>query len=161
VPSLAAQPAQEHAHQHRRVEPVRFGPLVLARDRHARRVDDMHLDSARTQPTRQPEAVTAGLVGNGDTRDRAPGPGRFVLPAPQQPEQGLLVRVQLLERLTLDAWNGPGDQPTRLAQLDDGDQRAVLLERDKRPAQVVWLGHGAAPWVAASADGAPPAPPAP
>ena len=143
VPPLATQPAQEHPHQHRRVEPVRLRPLVLARDRHACRVDDMHLDPARAQPSRQPEAVAASLVRDRDPGNRAPGPGRFVLPTQQQSEQGLLVRVQLLQRPAVDTWNGPGDQPTRLAQLDHGDQRVVLLERDKGPAQIVRLGHGA------------------
>ena len=33
------------------------------------------------------------------------------------------------------------NQPARLAQLDDGYDRAILVQGDEGPAQVIWLGH--------------------
>ena len=62
MPAFAAQPSDEHAYQHRRVEPVRLGPLVLARHRDAGRMNDVGLDAVSDQPSRQPEPVAAGLV---------------------------------------------------------------------------------------------------
>ena len=78
---LAAQPTQERALQQTQVEPVGLRPPVLPRDRHARRMDDMAFDAARLQPTRQPEAVAAGLEGNRNPRDSAAGPDRLIPPA--------------------------------------------------------------------------------
>ena len=160
VVRLAAQPAEKGALEQLGVEPVGLGPPVLARDGDARRVDHVRLDAAGPQPARQPEAVAAGLEGHRDARDRAPGLGRLVPPAPQQPQQRLLVRLELLERLALEARDDPGHQPARLAHLDDRDQRAVLVQGDEGPAQVVRLWHGALHPLASSDDGAPhPAPP--
>ncbi|HWO07909.1 MAG TPA: hypothetical protein VNN80_00475, partial [Polyangiaceae bacterium] len=68
---------------------------------------------------------------------------RLVPPAMQEAERGVLVGLELLERVALEAGHDPGDEPARAAQLDDGDQRAVLLEGDEGPAQVVALRHGA------------------
>jgi hypothetical protein len=47
MPRLAAQPAEQRAHQHLGVEPV--GPALLARDRHAAGVNDMGLDPVTPQ----------------------------------------------------------------------------------------------------------------
>src|SRR5205809_6311011 len=52
-------------------------------------------------------------------------------------------RLQLLARLTLNTRNNAADQPARLAHLDDGNDRAILVEGDEGPAQVVRLGHRA------------------
>src|SRR4051812_32202777 len=65
----------------------------------------------------------------------------------QEAEQGVLVRLELLQRVALEARHDAGDEPARAAQLDDGDQRAVLLEGDEGPAQVVALRHGAPHWL--------------
>lgn len=35
----------------------------------------------------------------------------------------------------------PGDQPTRLTELNHGDQGGGVLEGGERPAQIVLLGH--------------------
>src|SRR5882757_4409384 len=70
-------------------------------------------------------------------------------------------RLQLLARLTLNAGKHPGDQPTRLAHLDDGNHCAILVQGDEGPAQVVRLGHQGTPSVRCSDDGAISSPPAP
>ena len=111
VVRLAAQPAQEGALEQLGVEPVGLGPPVLARDGDARRVDDVGLDAARPQPAGEPEAVAPGLEGDREAGDRAPGPGRLVPPAPQQREQRLLVRRELLQRVAPD----PGHDARRRA----------------------------------------------
>src|SRR6202035_228646 len=54
-----------------------------------------------------------------------------------------------------------GNQPTRLAHLDDGNDRAILVQGDEGPAQVVRLGHQGTPSVGYSDDGAISSPPAP
>jgi hypothetical protein len=74
---------------------------------------------------------------------RVPSPGRLVPPPVQQPEQGALVRLEPLQRVAIETRHDRGDEPARVAQLDDGDQRAVLLEGDEGPAQVIALRHGA------------------
>src|SRR6185437_16223201 len=55
----------------------------------------------------------------------------------------------------------PDNQPTRLAHLDDGNDRAILVQGDEGPAQVVRLGHQGTPSVRCSDDGAISSPPAP
>src|SRR5215472_5920006 len=54
VIGLAAQPTEKGALQQRRIEPVGFGPAMLARNRNAVGVDDLRVDTARPQPPRQP-----------------------------------------------------------------------------------------------------------
>src|SRR5882724_2353643 len=48
---------------------IGLGAPVLARYCYARCVDDVGLNVARPEPTRQPEAVTAGLEGDRDAFD--------------------------------------------------------------------------------------------
>ena len=69
--------------------------------------------------------------------------GGFVSPALQQSEQRLLVRLELLQRVSLDPRNNPGDESARLAHLDNGDDCVTLLQSSEASAQVVWLRHGA------------------
>jgi hypothetical protein len=97
-------------------------------------VNNVGFDITRTQPPRQPEAVTSGLKGDGDTRDIAAGLDRFVAPPLQQPQQRLLVRNQLLQRVAFHPRNNAGDEPARLAHLDDRNERAILTERNERSA---------------------------
>src|SRR5690348_7315441 len=59
-------------------------------------------------------------------------------------------RLQLLARLTLNPGKHPGKQPARLAHLDDGYGRAILVQGDEGPAQVVRLGHCRTPSVNAA-----------
>src|SRR5207248_10938596 len=101
-------------------------------------------------PARQPEAVAAGFEGNRNPHDRAPGPDRLILPAMQQAKQPFWVRLELLARLTLNAGKHAGNEPARLAQLDDGYHRAILVQGDEGSAQVVRLGHRGTPSVTCS-----------
>jgi hypothetical protein len=61
----------------------------------------------------------------------------------QQGKQPFWARAQL----TLNAGKHTANQPARLAYLDDGNDRAILVQGDEGPAQVVWLGHRGAPSV--------------
>src|SRR5437899_6427104 len=54
-------------------------------------------------------------------------------------------RLELLARLTLNAGKHAGNQPARLTQLNDGNDRAILVQGDEGPAQVVRLGHRGTP----------------
>src|SRR5437764_14284917 len=117
--------------------------------------------AASREPTRQPEAVAAGLEGNRNSRDRATGPGRLIPPAMQHGKQPFWARLQLFARLTLNARKNPGNQPTRLAHLDHGNDRAILVQGDEGPAQVVRLGHRGTPSVTCSEEVAISSPPAP
>src|ERR1700731_4646784 len=116
---------------------------------------------ALTQPARQPEAIAAGFEGQRNPRDLAAGLDRLVAPAMQQAKQPFCTRLQLLARLALNAGKHTGNQPTRLAHLDDGNDCAILVQGDEGPAQVVRLGHRGTPSVSHSDDGAISSPPAP
>src|SRR5438477_5516730 len=59
----------------------------------------------------------------------------------QQAKKPFRTRFQLLLRLTLNAGKHPANQPARLAQFDDGNDCAILVQGDEGPAQVVQLGH--------------------
>src|SRR5438105_13876071 len=63
----------------------------------------------------------------------------------QHGKQLFWARLQLLARLTLNTRNDTADQPARLAHLDDGNDRAILVQGDEGPAQVVRLGHRGTP----------------
>jgi hypothetical protein len=65
----------------------------------------------------------------------------------QQGKQPFWARLQLLGRLTLNAGKHTPNQPARLAHLDDGNDRAILVHGDEGPAQVVRLGHRGTPSV--------------
>jgi len=45
----------------------------------------------------------------------------------QHGKQPFGARLQLLARLTFNAGNHPANQPARLAQLDDGNDRAIVV----------------------------------
>jgi hypothetical protein len=104
-------------------------------------MDHMCLHPTRLRPTRQPKAVAVGFEGKRNPRDIAAGPDRLIPPAMQHGMQPFWARLQLLARLTLNARKNAGNQPARLAQLDDGNDRAILVRGDEGPAQVVRLGH--------------------
>jgi hypothetical protein len=110
-------------------------------------MDHMRLDPTRLKPARQPEAVATGFEGNRNPRDRAAGPDRLIAPAMQHGKQPFWARLQLLARLTLNAGKHAGNQPARLAQLDHGNYRAIVVQGDEGPAQVVRLGHRGTPSV--------------
>ena len=143
------------------VAPLRLRSPMLARDGHARRMDDRGLDPRAAQPAGQPEAVPAGLEGNSDTPDCSPGPGRLIPPPLAAAGEAVLVRLELLQRVTLEARHNPGDEPARLAQLDHHDERALLLESKAETCvsySAAALGRSV---VASGDDGAPFSPAAP
>ena len=63
----------------------------------------------------------------------------FSAPTAQKLQEGLAVRAELLQGITIQSWHDARDQPTRLAHLDHGDQRFVLFKVGKASAQVVLL----------------------
>ena len=151
VVRLAAQPAEEGPPEQPGVEPVRLRPPMLARHGDARRVNHVGFDAMRPQPARQPKTIAAGLEGDGHARDRAAGPGRLALPAPQQLEQRLLVRLELLQWMAFDPWNNRGDEPARLAHLDDRDERGFVVQAGGGSAQIIPLRHRALPGLSPAA----------
>src|SRR5262245_12181860 len=80
VHPLATQPAEKGAFELLGVEPVGLSTPVLARHRHACRMNDVGLNPVRSQPAGQPEAVPAGLEGDRNTVDLVPGLLRFLSP---------------------------------------------------------------------------------
>src|SRR5271168_538863 len=134
---------------------------MFARYGDTRRMDYMRLNPMRTKPARQLEAVPTSFEGQCNPRDLAAGLDRLVAPAMQQGKQPFWVRLQLLARLALNAGKHTGNQPTRLAHLDDGTDCAILVQGDEGSAQVVRLGHRGTPSVSYSDDGAISSPPAP
>src|SRR5437762_8235029 len=124
-------------------------------------MDHMRLHLARLKPARQPEAVATGFEGQCNPRDLAAGLDCLVAPAMQQAKQPFCTGLQLLARVALNTGKHTGYQPARLAHLDDGDDRAILVQGDEGPAQVVRLGHQGTPSVRCSDDAAISSPPAP
>src|SRR5690348_14549259 len=112
--------------------------------------DTRGMDHMRLHPARQAEAVSTGFEGKRNPRDLAAGPNRLIPPAMQDGKQPFWARLQLLVRLTLNTRNYAANEPTRLAQLDDGNDRGILVQGDEGPAQVVRLGHRGTPSVACS-----------
>lgn len=106
-------------------------------------VDDVGFNLVRPQPACEPEAVTSRLVCDDDALDYAAVRHSLIAPAMQQPQEPCRIRVKLLQRLTRDTWNDAGDQPTRQAQLDDGDQGGPLNKGREGSAQIIQLWHRA------------------
>jgi hypothetical protein len=61
----------------------------------------------------------------------------------QELQQRRIVGIELLQRLAFDAGNNRRNEPLRLAHLDHGGDRAILLEGGEGPACVKRLQHGA------------------
>src|SRR5438128_2049263 len=158
---FSTQPSQEPALQQLGVEPVGFRPAMLPGYRDTRGMDQVRLYPTRLEPARQPEAVAAGFEGQRNPRDSAAGPDRLIPPTMQQAKQLFWARLQLLARLTLNAGKHAGNEPARLTHLDDGNDRAILVQGDEGPAQVVRLGHRGTPSVRCSDEVAISSPPAP
>src|SRR5437868_5446179 len=161
VAPFPTQPPQEPPLQQLGVEPVGLGPAMFPRYGDTRGMDHMRLHPTRPQPARQPEAIAAGFEGQRNPRDLAAGLDRLVAPTMQHAKQPFWARLQLLARLALNAGKHTGNQPTRLAHLDDGNDRAILVQGDEGSAQVVRLGHRGTPSVRCSDDGAISSSPAP
>jgi len=123
-------------------------------------MDHIGFDPMRAQPPRQPEPVTASLERDHHPVDRLAGLARLVAPAMQQRQQGFGVRTLLLQRVAGEAGNQPGNQPVLATQFDHRNKRAILIEGDEGPAQIIPL-HGALHRGVDSNDGATPSSPAP
>src|SRR4029077_8093581 len=150
MPPSPTQPPKEPPFQQLGVEPVGLCPAMLPRYRETGGMDHMRLDATRRKPARQPEAVAAGFEGQRNPGDRAAGPDRLIPPAMQQAKQPFWARLARIARLTLNAGNHAGNQPARLAHLNYGDDRAILVKGDEGSAQVVRLGHRGTPSVTCS-----------
>src|SRR6202011_4696934 len=135
VAPFPAQPPQEPPLQQLGVEPVGLGPAMFPRYGDTRGMDHMRLHPTRLKPARQQEAIAAGFEGQCNPRDLVAGLDRLVAPAMQQAKQPFCTRLQLLAWLALNAGKHTGNQPTRLAHLDDGNDRAILVQGDEGPAQ--------------------------
>jgi hypothetical protein len=110
-------------------------------------MDHVRFDPARLKPTRQPEAVAAGFEGKRNPRDRASRPDRLIPPAMQEGKQPFWVRLQLFARLTLNAGKPAANEPARVAQLDDGNDRAILVQSDEGSTQsLAWRKPGSFGW---------------
>jgi hypothetical protein len=127
---VLTQPPQEPPLEQFGVQPVGLCPAMFPRNRYTR-----GMDHVRLYPARQPEAVAAGFEGQRNPRDLFTGPDRLIPPAVQHRKQPFRARVQLLARLTLNPGKHTGNQPARLAQLDDGNDCAILFQGDEGPAQ--------------------------
>src|SRR2546421_4192511 len=108
-------------------------------------MDHVRFHPTCLEPPRQPEAVAAGFEGKRNPRDRAPSPDHLIPPAMQHCKQPFWARLELLARLTLNPGKHAGDEPARLAHLEDGNDRAILVQGDEGPAQVVRLGDRGTP----------------
>jgi len=126
-------------------------PAIL---RHSRDGYTLRLDPTRNSfTTCQPKTPSRpASEGKRNPRDLFTGPDCLIAPAMQQAKQPFGTRLQLLARLTLNAGKHPGNQPARLAHLDDGNDRAILVQGDEGSAQVVGLGHQGTPSVRYSDD---------
>jgi hypothetical protein len=124
-------------------------------------MDYVGLDLTRRKPARQPKAVAAGFEGQRNPRNIAAGFDCLIPPTMQHRKQPFWARLQLLTRLTLNARKHTVNQPARLAQFDDGNDRAILVQGDEGPAQVVRLGHRGSPSIKYSDQVATFSPPAP
>lgn len=64
----------------------------------------------------------------------------------QQLVQRVRVGIEFLEGLAINAWNNRRSEPLRLAHLDHGDDRAILIEGGEGSARVKRLRHEALHW---------------
>jgi hypothetical protein len=131
VAGFAAQPSQEHPHQHGGVEPIRLGPFVLARDRTLLEwmtwapIPCPVSHRASQKPSRPASKATAMRVmvrpfRTASSRQRCSTRSSSVSSG-----------YDLLQWLAFDPWNGPGNQPARLTELDHSNQGGGVLERDE------------------------------
>ena len=149
VPRLAAQPAEQRAHQHLGVEPVGLGSALLTRHRHAAGVNDINLNPVTPQQPGQPKPVTPGFIRHHRARDRSACPCRLLAPALHLREQPRRVDWQLLQRPPVNSRHRRRHQPGTATHLDHAHQRAIMVESDEGFRQVIRLGHGAPPSMSA------------
>src|SRR5262249_58818380 len=114
-------------------------------------MDDVSLNTAASEPACEPKAIAPGFIGNNDALYRMPGLLSLLAPTMQELQQRLLIRIELFERLALDARNNRGYQPFRLTHFDYGGDRVMLPEGGEGPASVKSFRHGARHWCRSTA----------
>ena len=112
---------------------------MFARHCDARGVNDVSLNTACPQPTRQPEAITSGPISDNDALDLAPGLTGFIAPSMQELQQRRLVGIEPLEGLTLDARDNRCNEPLRLAHLEQSRLGKLAMTSEKGPHAMVRL----------------------
>src|SRR5215472_2041281 len=109
---FTAQPAEKSALKELGVESIGLRPSMFARYRNARRMDHIGFDLMGAQPARQPEAIAASLIGDGDPLDDVAGLIGFLPPTMQKLQQCILIGRELFQRLSFNSRHNTGDQPT-------------------------------------------------
>jgi hypothetical protein len=90
--SLAAQPPQESAFEMLGIKAIGFRASVLSWHGDTRPVDDICIDVPCSQPSCQPEPISAGLESKSNTVDYSPRLDRLPLPPVHQCQQRIFVR---------------------------------------------------------------------
>src|SRR5215471_3443225 len=109
---FTAQPAEKSALKELGVESIGLRPSMFARYRNARRMDHIGFDLMGAQPARQPEAIAASLIGDGNPLDDVAGLIGFLPPTMQKLQQCILIGRELFQRLSFNSRHNTGDQPT-------------------------------------------------
>src|SRR5215469_5722688 len=125
-------------------------------------MDDVSLNIVHPQPAGEPKAIASGFIGDNDALYRMPGLLSLLAPTMQLLQQRLLIRIELFERLALNARNNRGYQPFSLTHFDHGDDRVMLLEGGEGLARIKSLRHETLLWCPLTAPRVPqPSPLAP
>ena len=139
-PGLAAQEGQAGPQQQVDVDRVGLGPAGPPVDRHAHRLDDVHLDPGAPEDPRQPEPGVAGLVGGDGPLDGRPLVGRAPLQPRDRADQRVRPRLEaLLDLGPLQARDMGGDDPSGLRDLHRDRERGPQVRKQSRRG-----GHGTA-----------------
>jgi len=91
---------------------------VFTRNRDAVRVDDIGLYALRSQPAREPEPIAAGLEGDRDACDLAPGLDRLI--------SMTAIRVLFCSKAVRDRLRSLGFGMETLHRLVTGAEHAML-----------------------------------
>src|SRR5262249_52327223 len=95
LPLFSPRPAQKKPLKELGVESIGLRPSMFARYRNARRMDHIGFDLMGAQPARQPEAIAASLIGDGDPLDDVAGLIGFLPPTMQKLQQCILIGREL------------------------------------------------------------------
>lgn len=104
---------------------------MLARHRHARRMDNVGPDTSGAQPAGEPETISASLLGDDHPADRPASRLGLNPPSRQEVLKRRRIRVQLLQRSPRDPRQCAGDQPARVTQFDYRDHCGLLVKGHK------------------------------
>ena len=113
------------------------------------------LSASFSEPARQSKDITSRSIGDDDAFNLTSSPNDFLTPSVQKLQEFVLVGLQLLERLALDARDHSRDKPTRLAHLDNDNKRAILVQGGEGSAEIVRLQHRALHRIVGAAPKAP------